>query len=149
MKIGFVQCAVHCMHGMIGADFWTSLPNSITQHTGIDYSCVKTGEGCILRPTLRKMPYRNSFVPEIVVEVSQNKEQTTLCLTGKPVMAVRVFMWMWFSFFLVIGAAFLFAGRMDRIVFVFLPAIFGYFLFKIATKVTFQVVLRSIQREYP
>lgn len=149
MGIGFSQRAELCMQGVIAADFCAGLPNAIFQHTGIAYFSAETKDGCILKPNFHNMPYRNSFVPEITVEVSEKEGGTTLLLTGQPVMGVHIFLCVWFAFFLAVGVILLANGCADRILFALLPLILGFSLCKITTKITFHTVLKAIRKEYP
>ena len=129
------------------------LPDFIRKHTDWNYICVQTDTGYMLKPVFRNMPYRNSFVPEIDVVVSHDDARTVLYLQGQPVKSVRVFMAFWFSCLLVIEVfllAMAVTSNLDDLFPVFLPLImsgFGYLLCKIATGLTFQSVIKAIQKE--
>ena len=136
-------------------DITETLPKAICKHTQLEYLCNKTSEGYFLKPTFRNIPYRNSFVPEIDITVSQNGSQTVLRMQGQPVPFVRVFMVFWFGFAFLMEClllALMFTSGVDNIFPIFIPAIliaFGYFLCKIATKRTFLSVVKAIQKELP
>ena len=155
MKIGFSQTAAHCVSGSTGTDLVNRLPTAIHKHSGLNYSCTQTDDGCFLKPSFRNMPYRNSFVPEIDIRISQKSGQTSLHMKGQPVKFVRIFMRVWFAALLIIEAILLAAGAtsgMDSLFSLFIPVvigILGYFLCKIATNATFHTVVKVIQKEFP
>lgn len=153
MKIGFSQTAEHTMSGSVGADFPKRLSEAIHRHTACNYVCIPKEDGYVLKPSFRNMPYRNSFVPEVYIDISRNNGQTALHLKGQPVKYVRIFMWVWIAFLLVMEVIFLAASsEMDSLFPVFIPAVmvmFGYFLCAIATKATFHAVVKAIRKEFP
>ena len=151
----FTSTATHSMSRSYDANLCDALPNAIRKHTQWDYTCMKTENGYSLPPTFRHMPYRNSFVPEIDITVSQNDSQTVLDMQGHPVTFVRVFMAIWFGFallmevFLLVAAV---ASALDSLFPMFIPMIlgaFGYSLCKIATEKTFRSIVKAIQKEFP
>ena len=153
MKSIFSQAAEHRMESTTYPICLNNLPQLIRKHTDWDYSCVQTDRGYFLKPTFRNMPYRNSFVPEIDIVVTRNDAQTVLCMSGRPVKFVRIFMAIWFGFALMMEV-FLFAlaitSCLERLFPVFIPIIlcvFGYLLCKIATGATFRSVVKASQKE--
>ena len=125
----------------------------IYKHTNWEYKSQQRNAGCFLKPTFRNMPYRNSFVPEIDIVVSNHEAYTMLHITGQPVELVRFFMALWFGFlslmevFLLILAI---TSNLDSIIPVFIPVamcVFGYLLCELGTKVTFNSVVKAIQEE--
>ena len=153
MKSIFAQTAEHSIDGKISPACLNDLPNMIRKHTDWEYACAQTDTGCVLMPTFRNMPYRNSFVPEIDITASHNNGQTVLHMRGQPVVFVRVFMAFWFSFLLMMEInvlAIAITSGLDSIIPAFIPIImcaFGYFLCKIGTKVTFRSIVKAIQKE--
>ena len=99
MKL-FTEMATHCINKTISTNGFEILPDVIRQHTNWDYAYHQKPTGCSLKPTFRNMPYRNSFVPEIDIVISNRDSQTELQMIGQPVKFVRVFMALWFSFLL-------------------------------------------------
>ena len=150
----FTERATHCINKTIGNDRFEILPAVIRKHTDWDYTYQQKGDGCFLKPTFRNMPYRNSFVPEIDIVISNRDSKTELQMIGQPVKLVRVFMALWFSFllmmegFLVILAI---TSSLDSLLplFVLLAmCVFGYLLCKLATKATFNSVVKAIKKEF-
>lgn len=154
MRIGFSQTAEHCMNRIVSTDYFYNLPNVIYRHTYLNYTCKQTDHGYFLEPTFRKMPYANSFVPEIDIVISQNNGQTILNLTGRPVKFVRIFTMYWFGCLALMELLLLiFAAIFDLsyLLFGLFPVIlclFAYLFCKIATKLTFQKVLKAIQKGF-
>ena len=154
MTLLFAQTATHRINNTICSDFLEKLPEVIRKHTEWDYSYQHRNTGCFLKPTFCNMPYRNSFVPEIDIVVSCHEAHTMLHLSGQPVKSVRVFMALWFSFLLMMELFLLIlaiTSKLDRLFPVFIPVVmcvFGYLLCKLATKVTFNSVVRAIQKEF-
>ena len=151
----FTSTATHSMSRSYDANLCDALPNAIRKHTQWDYICTKTENGYSLNPTFRHMPYRNSFVPEIDITVSQNDSQTVLDMQGHPVTFVRIFMAIWFGFSLLMEVFLLVAAvvsALDSLFPMFIPMIlgaFGYSLCKIATGKTFRSIVKAIQKEFP
>ena len=148
----FTQRAEHKINTTVYSDFLQKLPEVIRKHTNWEYKYQQRNAGCFLKPTFRNMPYRNSFVPEIDIIVSNHEAYTMLHITGKPVKFVRVFMALWFCFlslmevFLLILAI---TSNLDSIIPVFIPiaiCVFGYLLCELGTKVTFRSVVKAIQK---
>ncbi|MBQ8212782.1 MAG: hypothetical protein IJZ80_02140 [Clostridia bacterium] len=150
----FTQIANHSINNTICSDFFKKVPEAILKHTDWNYSCQQTDNGCFLKPIFRNMPYRNSFVPEIDIVVSFHEGNTILHISGQPVKSVRIFMALWFVFFLMMEMLLLIlaiGSQLDSIFPVFVPigmCTFGYLLCKLATKATFNSVVNAIQREY-
>jgi hypothetical protein len=155
MNIGFSQTAEHHLRGALPHPFSDALIKAIQSHSGWQYSCTQTTDGYYLKPTFRNMPYRNSFVPEITIDLSEHNGQTTLSLTGGPVASVRIFMWVWLSIaamfqILLLGIA-LFFGKMQAVP-LLIPSImilFGYLLCKLTTRFTFRRVVAAIVKTFP
>lgn len=150
----FTQTANHSIINTSTSDFLEKFPEVIRKHTEWDYSYQQTTNGCSLKPTFRNMPYKISFVPEIDIIVSCHEAHTMLHMSGRPVKSVRVFMALWFSFllmmevFLIILAI---TSKLDSLFSVFIPVVmcaFGYLLCKLATKATFNSVVKVIKREF-
>ena len=153
MKL-FTERATHCINKTIPTNGFEILPEVIRQHTDWDYAYQQKTTGCSLKPTFRNMPYRNSFVPEIDIVISNRDSQTELQMIGQPVKFVRVFMALWFSFLLAMEIVFVIlaiASSLDRLFPLFIPlamCAFGYLLCKLATKATFNAVVKAIQKEF-
>lgn len=153
MKL-FTERATHCINKTIPTNGFEILPEVIRQHTDWDYAYQQKTTGCSLKPTFRNMPYRNSFVPEINIVISNRDSQTELQMIGQPVKFVRVFMALWFSFLLAMEIVFVIlaiASSLDRLFPLFIPlamCAFGYLLCKLATKATFNAVVKAIQKEF-
>ena len=153
MKL-FTERATHCINKTIPTNGFEILPEVIRQHTDWDYAYQQKTTGCSLKPTFRNMPYRNSFVPEINIVISNRDSQTELQMIGQPVKFVRVFMALWFSFLLAMEVVFVIlaiASSLDRLFPLFIPlamCAFGYLLCKLATKATFNAVVKAIQKEF-
>ena len=84
MKL-FTEMATHCINKTISTNGFEILPKVILQHTDWDYAYHQKTTGCYLKPTFRHMPYRNSFVPEIDIVISNRDSQTELQMIGQPV----------------------------------------------------------------
>ncbi|MBP3333326.1 MAG: hypothetical protein J6M35_04685 [Clostridia bacterium] len=153
MKL-FTEMATHCINNTISTNNFEFLPEVIRQHTDWDYAYQQKPTGCNLKPTFRNMPYRNSFVPEIDIVISNRDSKTELQMIGRPVKFVRVFMAFWFSFLLVMEAFIVIlaiTSSLDSLFPLFIPlamCIFGYLLCKLATKATFNSVVKAIKKEF-
>ena len=153
MKL-FTEMATHCINKTISTSGFEILPEVIRQHTDWDYAYQQKTKGCSLKPTFRNMPYTNSFVPEIDVVISNHNSQTELQMIGQPVKFVRVFMALWFSFLLALEVFFIIlaiTSNLDRLFPLFIPlamCAFGYLLCKLATKATFNSVVKAIKKEF-
>ena len=152
MKL-FTEMATHCINRTISTNGFEILPDVIRQHTDWDYAYQQKTKGCSLKPTFRNMPYTNSFVPEIDVVISNHNSQTELQMIGQPVKFVRVFMALWFSFLLALQVYFIIlaiTSNLDGLFPLFIPlamCAFGYLLCKLATKATFNSVVKAIKKE--
>ena len=154
MTIGFSQKETHHMCKTTVDAFYNGVADGIRRNTDLDYAFTRTETGCFLKPTFRNMSYINSFVPEIDVVVSKENGQTALHMKGRPVMLVRVIMYILFAqaavfelILLLIAAT----SAMDNLFPVFIPiilAVFGYLLCKVTTKVTFRSVMNAIRKEF-
>ena len=153
MKL-FTEMATHCINKTISTSGFEILPEVIRQHTDWDYAYQQKTKGCSLKPTFRNMPYTNSFVPEIDVVISNHNSQTELQIIGQPVKFVRVFMALWFSFLLALQVYFIIlaiTSNLDGLFPLFIPlamCAFGYLLCKLATKATFNSVVKAIKKEF-
>ena len=153
MKL-FTEMATHCINKTISTNGFEILPDVIRQHTNWDYAYHQKSTGCSLKQTFRNMPYRNSFVPEIEIVISDRDSQNELQMIGQPVKFVRVFMALWFSFLLVLEVFFIIlaiTSNLDRLFPLFIPlamCAFGYLLCKLATKATFNSVVKAIKKEF-
>lgn len=154
MKIGFSQTAEHRVNEVIGTDCFENLPKVIHEQTNLDYSCEQTTDGCLLKPSFRNVPFRNSFVPEIDIDISQDNGQTFLYMKGQPVKSVRIFMVFWFVFLIIMEMVLLvtaITSKLESLFPVFVPIVmcaFGYFLCRFATRFTFISVVKAIRKEY-
>ena len=150
----FAEVATHCINKTIAANVFEVLPDVIRQHTDWDYAYHQKNTGCSLMPTFRNMPYRNSFVPEIDIVVSNYEAYTILHITGQPVKIVRIFMALWFAFLALMEVFLLtlaITSNLDSIIPVFIPIVmcaFGYLLCKLGTKATFNSVVNAIKKEF-
>lgn len=153
MKL-FTETAKHYFDKTISANSFEILPALIRKHTDWNYTYQQKSEGCLLKPTFRNMPYRNSFVPEIDIVISNRDSKTALQMIGQPVKSVRVFMALWFGFLLVMeGFLVILAitSSLDSLFPLFIPlalCAFGYLLCKLATKATFNSVVKAIKKEF-
>ena len=153
MKL-FTEMATHCINKTISTNGFEILPEVIRQHTNWDYAYQQKTKGCSLKPTFRNMPSRNSFVPEIDVVISNRDSKTELQMIGQPIKFVRVFMALWFSFLLAMEVFFIIlviTSNLDSLFLLFIPlamCAFGYLLCKLATKATFNSVVRAIKKEF-
>ena len=153
MKL-FTEMATHCINNTISTNSFKLLPEVIRQHTDWDYAYQQKPTGYNLKPTFRNMPYRNSFVPEIDIVFSNRDSKTELQMIGRPVKFVRVFMAFWFSFLLVMEVFIVIlaiTSSLDSLFPLFIPlamCIFGYLLCKLATKATFNSVVKAIKKEF-
>ena len=149
MKPIFMQTA-EC--GIKGKFDLCVLPDVIREHTTWDFLYQKTDTGCILKPTFRNMPYRNSFTPEIDIHVSCDDTKTVLHMQARPVKAVRIFMAICFAFLLAIQIMLL-AGALirgvDSLFPVFIPTLicaFGYFICNMGMRIAFKTVIVVIAK---
>ena len=153
MKL-FTERATHCINKTIPANSFEILPEVIRQHADWDYAYQPKATGCSLKPTFRNMPYRNSFLPVIDIVISNRDSQTELQMIGQPVKFVRVFMTLWFGFLLAMEAFFVIlavTSHLDSYIPLFIPLAmyaFGYLLCKLATKATFNSVVKVIKKEF-
>jgi hypothetical protein len=153
MKL-FTEMATHCINKNLSTNGFEILPEVIRQHTDWDYTYRQKPTGCSLKPTFRNMPYRNSFVPEIDIVISNRDSQTELQMIGRPVKFVRVFMAFWFSFLLVMEVFIVIlaiTSSLDSLFPLFIPlamCAFGYLLCKLATKAAFNSVVKAIKKEF-
>ena len=153
MKL-FTEMATHCINKTISTNGFEILPEVIRQHTNWDYAYQQKTKGCSLKPTFRNMPSRNSFVPEIDVVISNRDSKTELQMIGQPIKFVRVFMALWFSFLLAMEVFFIIlviTSNLDSLFLLFIPlamCAFGYLLCKLATKATFNSVVKAIKKDF-
>ena len=90
MKKLFTQTAEYKTSNTSYSDFLQKLPEVIYKYTNWEYKSQQRSAGCFLKPTFRNMPYRNSFVPEIDIVVSNHEAYTMLHITGQPVKFIRI-----------------------------------------------------------
>lgn len=153
MRPLFTFTEEHKVRSTTCPDCLGDLPKLILKHTDWEYSCKETDKGCLLKPTFRHMPYRNSFVPEIDIVVSHNDTQTNLSMRGRPVLFLRIFMAIWFGILIPISALVLLSALVsgiENILELIIPlamCVFGYLLCKIGTKATFKSVVKAIKEE--
>ena len=153
MKL-FTEMATHYINKTISTNGFEILPEVIRQHTDWDYAYQQKTKGCSLKPTFRNMPYRNSFVPEIDIVIFNRDIQTELQMFGQPIKPVRVFMAFWFCFLLAMELLFIIlaiTSILDSLFLLFIPlamCAFGYLLCKLATKATFNAIVKAIKKEF-
>ena len=153
MKL-FAEMATHHINKTISTSGFEILPEVIRRHTDWDYAYQQKTTGCSLKPTFRNMPYSNSFVPVIDIVIYNGDSQTELKMIGQPVKFVRVFMALWFSFLLAMEVFFVIlaiTSNLDSLFPLFIPlamCAFGYLLCKLATKATFNSVVKAIKKEF-
>ena len=155
MKIRFLQTADHWTNIPMDQDLSDRFLHAIHEYTNLSYSCEKTENGYFLNPIFRKSFWRNSFLPEISVSVSESSNQTCLHLEGQPIAFVRSFVSVCCIGSLVLGLfaliIMLASGEQEALA-VIIPVvicIYSYLLCQLATKITFHNVLRAIKREFP
>ena len=154
MKINFQQSTVHCIASPTNHDLSERFLHAIHEYTNLTYSCLKTSDGYFLEPLFRKMFFTNSFVPEIVIFVSQDNDQTLLHLNGQPVKTIRVFVRVWFIALMILGLFTLITAAVSGgkelflVLFPISMGIFGYLLCELTTKATFHTVVTAIKREF-
>jgi len=153
MGIGFSQSAEHRVNGILPADWINNLSEILLRHTGLCYSCTTTDKGFFLKPALSYGGKRNSFIPEIDIEVCQEGDQTLLRMKGRPVKFVRIFMTVWLVLLFLMEAlavaltAVSGQGEPSRVIFPVVLGIFGYLLCKIAGGIAFRSVVKTIRKE--
>lgn len=154
MKEIFTQMAEHKIKNADCSDFFKKLPNLIYTYTDWPYKYQLKDDGYLLKPIFRNTTYRNSFIPEINIVLSNDEDYTMLHITGRPVKLVRVFMALWFGILSLMEAFLLIlaiTSNLNGIFPVFIPIImcvFGYLLCKRGTNVTFNTVMKVIKEEY-
>ena len=155
MNIGFSVSETYTINGPTTVEFSEHLLKTIYRYAGWKYNYTQKAEGYLLIPTFRDMSYRNSFVPEISVIVSQSNGRTTLHMKGQPVKVVRAFMGLWFAGVLGMELLLLLIAvisGLDSLSILFVPifmGVFGYLLCKVTTRVTFRSVVKAIQKAFP
>lgn len=153
MNLGLTENAQHRISRSNDLDCLEKLPEMIREHTDWNYSCELRNYGCLLKPCFCNMPYRNSFVPEIEIAVSENDGQIILDMKGQPIKSVRIFTLFICSVLALLEIYFfvMIAASLWRISFsVFIPVVIGafsYLLCKISTKLTFYAVVKAIRKE--
>ena len=151
MKRLFTQTAEYKTSNTSYSEFLQKLPEVIYKYTNWEYKSQQRCAGYFLKPTFRNMPYRNSFVPEIDIVVSNHEAYTMLHITGQPVKFVRIFMAFWFGFlalmegFLLIAAVNSTLSNMFSVLIPIGMGVFGYLLCKLATKATFHAVMNAVK----
>lgn len=153
MKHIFTSSTRHSIKNTVCPDYLKKLPEAILKHTDWDYSYEQTDSGCFLKPTFQNMPYRNSFVPEIDIVVSENNNQAILLITGSPVKAVRVFYICVCTFLLIIEVSLLLSfitSGIKSIFPLFIPIgiiVLNFLILKIGTRITFNSIVKAIRNE--
>ena len=151
MNFNFSQTAEICLNTIIKPDCLNNLPYLIQQHTDFTYLYEQRESGCFLKPCFRNMPYRNSFVPELNITLTQDNGKSCLHIKGQPVKFV-----LWFTTFFFIFASTMellviiiaLTSGLDSIFIVFIPVligVFNYSLCKILTKLTFKSIVNAIK----
>ncbi|MBQ8791510.1 MAG: hypothetical protein IJZ51_09380 [Ruminiclostridium sp.] len=136
-------------------DYLKKLPEAIQKHTDWDYSYEQTESGLLLKPTFQNMPYKNSFVPELSVTITEKGDEAVLQMTGKPVKAVRIFNICFCAFLLIIEILLLLlfiTSGIGSIFPLFIPIaiiLLNFLIIKVGTASTFKSVVRAISKELP
>ncbi len=155
MNIGFKSNRELQFSEAVNSHKLLDLPKGIMNNTGLSYTCKTLDEGYLLKPDFKLLSplCRNSFVPEIELTHSYKNGKTTLHLQGRPDPFVRIFMGIWLSLaalMQIICIGLIFFSEYNEIAPLFIPTLmffFGYFLTKIATAITFKIVVKSIENE--
>lgn len=153
VKIGFSETVNFQTSEPIKIEFLEFLPNVIYKKAGYNYSLGRADSGCFLKPSFDKKSNRNSFLPEVNIDLQNEGDRHFLRINGEPVKGARIFMKIWLAFSClieIIGIIAVALAGIDNLVFVVLSAVvalFGYSFFKIVTKLTFKAVLEAIQKE--
>lgn len=151
----FWSSAKHSIKKLSCPDYPKKLPEAIQKHTDWDYSYEQTESGLLLKPTFQNMPYKNSFVPELSVTITEKGDEAVLQMTGKPVKAVRIFNICFCAFLLIIEILLLllFITSGIRSIFpLFIPIaiiLLNFLIIKVGTASTFKSVVRAISKELP
>ena len=153
MKRLFTQMAEHKIKNADCSEFLKKLPYLIYTYTDWPYKYQQRNDGYFLKPIFRNTLYRNSFIPEIDIVVSNVEDYTMLHITGRPVKFIRVFMTFWMGLLSLIEVYLLIlaiTSKLNGIFPVFIPIImclFGYLLCELSTKVAFNSVVKVIKEE--
>ena len=154
MNIGFSMQAEHRTSIPVTGNFADCILQVVHNNTMWKYKCTQTAKGYFLSPTFRDFPIRNSFTPEIEIDISQENEQTVLQIHGQPVAFARIFTWVCISFALlmeIILIAVAFADGLQQYFGLFIPVIcmfFTYFLCKFASEIPFRSIVKAIRKEF-
>ena len=156
MNLDFSVSEVHRTQVPVTEAFAGQLLHAIHEYTNYKYTCEQTPTGYLLNPSfrafLRDNMYRNSFIPEITVTVSQDQGQTVLHMTGKPVKKNRIFLYIWTGVLLIlglIGAARFGLWNPPAGLIPMGMGIYGYLLGKLGTRFSFHTVVKAIARDFP
>ena len=149
MNLGFTETAVYSTDRRISDDHLTEqLLSIVHNHTNWQYTCEKTAAGYLLKPTFRNMPYRNSFVPEIHVAITEDSNGTFFAMQGRPVRSMRLFLTVWCITLLAFGMVFLLAAEGFP---KFIPLSMGavaYFMCKLSVGITFRSFVKGIEKYF-
>ncbi|MBP3922141.1 MAG: hypothetical protein J6D27_04165 [Ruminiclostridium sp.] len=155
MKHIFGSSAKHSIKKQSCPDYPKKLPEAILKHTDWDYSYEQTESGLLLKPTFQNMPYKNSFVPELSVTITEKGDEAVLQMTGKPIKSVRIFNICFCAFLLIIEVLLLllfFTSGIGSIFPLFIPIVIillNFLIIKVGTASTFKSVVRAISKELP
>ncbi len=153
MKRIFSSSAKHSIKTTVFPVYLQKLPEAILKHVDWDYSYEQTDDGCLLKPTFQNMPYKNSFVPELDITITEKGDEAVLHITGKPVKSVRIFNICFCAFLLVIEALLLISfitSGINNIFPLFIPIgiiVLNFLLLKLGIKITFKSVVRAVRKE--
>ena len=154
MLLDFSRTVEYHISREIGEAELNRMPEAIYEHTDYSYKYFKINTGCVLLPTFSKDSARNSFVPEIKIDISQSNGQTDFKISVKPVDLVRFFMIFLYAFIMLFEVfsiiIFINKGAAD-IGFVVMPVVIGVFAYifcKYTTKQNFEKVVVAIKKEY-
>ncbi len=151
MNLRFLQTASLSFNGPIADDFCEKITVSLLRGHEIKYVCTATPDGYFLQPKFGATMRKNAFLPEVRVVVSQHGTQTLLKLEGQPVKSIRVFIWCYIAFALLMEIVFLGIAAitgLHSVILPFIPAflcIFGYALCLFGTKIGFRAVVKVME----
>ena len=152
MKI-FTQSIKYSTNRYVSPDCFEKLPGLISKYTDLDYTYQKKNGGCFLYPSFGNMSCRNAFVPEIDIVFSSEEADDVICISGRPVKVVRIFMTLWFVFSLLAEGLLIvdvLTAESDslELLIPFAIGVFGFLVCKLFTKAAFDAVVKVIKREF-
>ena len=156
MNFGFSHNASFCVNGTVSGDISDRLLDAIKNHSDWTYTCIQTPDGYFLKPgPSRSRPYRNGFLPEIHVTLSQSAEQTQFHLHGKLEKPIRILNRIWFGFALffeltlLIGAFNSSLTNNFALLYPLILAVYNYLVTKLASLSSFRSIVEAIHKDFP